>query len=1242
MFVCNICGESFHDDILCDIHKELVHKINLNDHEFELEDISLDESLPKSEDLKERNVEGRRSVIQYASTSKSHNVEDQEKVNNNSRASVIQYTSSKPLAVELLQQALPKSSVRHFKIKNFDFDLPQFLLQTKNLIVKTLKSELNRLNFIKFGLLLDCFFTNVQNEISPRGFLTKVKSLMKSSDIESIVDDCLQDITTKITEHEGRGSGWSLLKVDALNIRVHKHGYGDRGSSYIPLPKKIRDTGSCINIQNYDNECFRYAMLAKFITDGNVHRPNYRYEQLKNKYNFRGISYPVSLNDIKKFEKQNPAVSVNVFGLDERNNVYPLQITKEEKLDHTDLLLIKSDEISHYVYIKQFNTLVANQLSRRNVGITTCKRCFCYVPKTEPRGGRQWLLEHQRLCNEKEVAKIILPTRERAVLKFNKVVHQYRIPVVVYADFEASLMPIDIQNEQSTSRSKYQMHEPNSFCILVKSTLDEDHLQQHNLSSKPYIYRGEKAAEKFVTALYEIANNVEKLYDNIVPMKPLNEDQQKVHKSSLKCYLCNGSFTADNVKVHDHCHLTGNYRGPACNKCNINYKLPRFIPVILHNLSGYDAHFIVPQLGRDNGNIDVLATSTEKFISFSKKVGKIKLRFLDSFRFMPSSLMKLSENLKRADLKETRKLVPEENMDLVLQKGIFPYDYIDSLQRFEETSLPPAECFYSKLNEVELDPRDYQHACNVWNELNMRTLGEYNDFYIKLDVTLLCDIMEEFRNTCFDAYGLDPLHSYTSPGLAWQAMLKDTQCCLELLTDIDMLLMIESGVRGGLTQSVTRYVKANNKFLPDYDAEKESVFLGYFDANNLYGWAMSRPLPYGDFKWINPDTLGDIKDLPSAGNIGYILDCDFEYPDTLHDHHYDFPLLARSEIPLNGKHPKLLMTLSNKERYVAHISVVQQAIQMGLRITKVHRVIQFSQSCWLKPYIDSNTRRRALATSAFQKDFFKLMNNSVFGKTLENKRKHKNVKLVTDTAKLEKLVRQPNFQTSIIINENLVAVCMNKTKIKMDRPLYVGMSILDISKTHMYDFHYNKMVKFFGRENIGIAYMDTDAFIYWVKSNDLYYDIRTFEYNNEFDFSDYPKNHPNYDNDRNKKVLGKFKDEANGIVLDEIVALMAKLYALKLCIEDEPEEKSCIKKAKGIKNLYLKKNLKFEHYKKCLMDKEIYTAKFNTIRSFNHQLYSVTEVKKALSYFDDKRIILEDGIHTLPYGHYSLKNITDH
>lgn len=1230
-YLCIVCGELFEDYILFDNHKELHRNIEEVQEPMQIdEDLNIEMSCstkyPNNAMINTNNISASSSNEREKTGCGLKTKERQDICINQS-----EHTNRG--VIETYAESLDGVVVRHYRIRNVNnYQIETFLTNSQTVIVNTLKNELKRLNCVKFNILLDATFTNIDGETSIRGFIARSRSIIKTTNLEDVVQECFQELIIKLTEHESRGSGWSLLQVNSMDVRVHKQGYGDRGSSYIPLPKKISDTKSCINVQNQDNECFKYAMLTKFIHDQpNFHPKNInKFSSLSNKYNFSGVNYPVSLKDIVKFEKCNVGVSVNVFGLDDSQNVYPLKIVNTELRDHSDLLLLKDGDVSHYVYIKDFNRLVARQLRRKNKhALIVCKRCLCYVSKSNNRLGVNWLSEHMRICGKHQEVRIDLPLHDRANLMFNKVSHQYRIPIVLYADFEATLISVDDVNNAG-SRFKYQKHEPNSYALMLKSTLTDDQLEYYNLTSKPKIYRGENVAKHFIDELYDIAAKVEILYSHMIPMEELTDYQQAIHEAAAHCYICDQIFTELNPKVKDHDHLTGEYRGPACNSCNINYKLPKFIPVVLHNLQKYDSHMIIPELGRDSGSIDVLATTNENFISFSKKVGKMKLKFIDSYKFMSCSLQKLTENLQRSNLVETRKLVPEDKLDLVIRKGVFCYDYIDSLERFNETSLPPIEKFYSKLTEEDIDPSDYQHACRVWDEMKFKNLGEYNDFYVSLDVTLLCDIMEEFRNTCFKAYGLDPLYYCTAPGLAWQAMLKQTKCNLQLLTDIDMLLMIESGIRGGITQSITRRVKANNKYLADYNPNEESIFLGYFDANNLYGWAMSKPLPYGEFKWVDPCNIGDILQIQPDGEVGYFLECDIEYNEALHDHHYDLPLLPRSETPPGKKHKKLMTTLCNKTKYVAHYLIIQQAIQLGLKVSKIHRAIQFKQSCWLKPYIDSNTSRRTKANSTFEKDFYKLMNNAIFGKTLENKRKHKNVKLVTDARKLEKLAAKPNFNTSIIINENLVAVCMDKTSIKMDRPLYVGMSILDISKTLMYDFHYNKMVKYFGRDNIGICYMDTDSYVYWIKTDDMYYDLKVFPYNNDFDFSDYPKTHLLYDN-QNKKVIGKFKDEANGNLLKEIIALASKMYAIEF------EELNCIKKAKGIKNSFVKKNITFANYKHCLEEHITYTATFNNIRSFNHQLFSVRETKKSLSPYDDKRVILQDGIHTLPYGHYSLR-----
>ena len=232
------------------------------------------------------------------------------------------------------------------------------------------------------------------------------------------------------------------------------------------------------------------------------------------------------------------------------------------------------------------------------------------------------------------------------------------------------------------------------------------------------------------------------------------------------------------------------------------------------------------------------------------------LVFLDSFQFMSSSLNNLVKNLPDEALKYTYNIFKQEQFNLMKQKGIYPYDHMDSFEKFKQTKLPMKEQFYSILNNEHITDEDYQHAQNVWNTFKLQSMGEYHDLYLKSDILLLADVFENFRKTCLQYYKLDPCHYFTSPGLSWDAMLKMTDIKLELMVDIDMFQFIEKGMRGGISYIANRYGKANNKYMKNYDEKAPSKYIMYLDANNLYGWAMSQFLPTGNFKlkkptWVN-------------------------------------------------------------------------------------------------------------------------------------------------------------------------------------------------------------------------------------------------------------------------------------------------------------------------------------------------------------------------------------------------------
>ena len=279
------------------------------------------------------------------------------------------------------------------------------------------------------------------------------------------------------------------------------------------------------------------------------------------------------------------------------------------------------------------------------------------------------------------------------------------------------------------------------------------------------------------------------------------------------------------------------------------------------------------------------------------------------------------------------------------------------------------------------------------------------------------------------------------------SMFKKTNINLELLTDYDMLLMVEEGIRGGICHSIHRHARANNKYMKNYDKNEESLYIQYLDAKNLYGWGMSQKLPVNGFKWVNNEINEEfIKNYDENSDKGYILEVDVKYPRNLHDLHSDLSFLPkRMKI---DKYKKLVCNLRNKKKYVVHINSLKQALNHGLKLKKVHRIIEFNQEAWLKPYIDMNTELRKLAKNDFQKDFFKLMNNSVFGKTMENIRKHRDIKLVTTNKRRSKLVSEPNYQTMNYISEDLSIIKMKRTKVIMNKPIYSGLSILEISKIY--------------------------------------------------------------------------------------------------------------------------------------------------------------------------------------------------
>ena len=1122
----------------------------------------------------------------------------------------------------------------------------KFLEHAKPPIINIFNSNRNIKTILYLHVLMSQGETIKEFAFHSKGLKLILEGTNENETYDEMVEEILEEIDMA---RDAEGSGWRFEKVEKLILHTTRWEPVNAGS-YIELPQELKNRKAIINMKNQDDKCFMWCVLrALNLKDKNAERID---NDLKNKVdtlNMEGIQYPVSLRGIDRFEHLNPEISITVLGYNKEEKVYPLKVSKYTGCEYDIvLLLIKDGEKSHYCLVKNISALLSSQINNHKGTRYFCLNCFNSFKSPDS------LDKHKEYCYNNECVKISMPP-QNTFLRFKNFRYSEKAPFAIYADFESLIKPMD-NCDPDPNRSytkKYQKHEPISFCYYIEcfnntlcKEIFNDDTKRKQLKS--YIKTKPEDPDVIDVFIKWLEDDV-KFLANIKEKKMVfTKENEKQFNMASDCWICGEELGND--RVRDHCHYTGCYRGAAHNTCNLKYSKPKGVPVFFHNLTGYDSHLFIKKLGSSNKkeNIECIPNNEEKYITFTKNIivgqytnkkGEVKdktfkIVFKDSLKFMSSSLGALVNNLPKNGFKNISKYYTPEEVELIKQKGFYPYEFMNIEEKFNDTKLPPREVFYSKLSGKGISEKNYKHAWNVWNTFKMKTFKDYHKLYNETDVLLLADVFENFRNLCLKIYGLDPVYYFTAPGLAWDACLKMTNINLELLSDPNMLLMFEKGIRGGISIISNRYGEANNKYMGNrFNKNELSKYLMYLDANNLYGSAMSEKLPIHSFKWLSSgemEKLFNNRVVQIWEKTPCILEVDLEYPEDLHDLHNDYPFCPERVECKNGVE-KLIPNLRNKTKYVIHYKNLIQCLKAGLKLKKIHRGIKFIESEWMKPYIEMNTNLRTKAKNNFEKDFFKLMNNSVFGKTMENIRNRVNVKLVNTQERLKKLSAKPNYKSCKIFNENLISVHMKKTSLTMNKPVYLGMCILDLSKTIMYDFHYNYIKPKYG-EKAKLLFTDTDSFMYEIETEDFYKDISK-DVKDRFDTSDYPENHPSgIPTGINKKVLGMFKDEAAGKRIKEFVGLRAKLYSF--IMEDGKENKRC----KGVKKQVVESSITHEDYKTCLRTGKEQLRKQNILRSYEHEVYTEEVNKIALSALDDKRHILSDGIHTLAWGHYKIKN----
>ena len=550
----------------------------------------------------------------------------------------------------------------------------------------------------------------------------------------------------------------------------------------------------------------------------------------------------------------------------------------------------------------------------------------------------------------------------------------------------------------------------------------------------------------FVDEVIRLENKMAFYFKNINKDIIMTDDDEEEYRNNNICRFCEKEILSD--KVRDHCHLTGKYRGPAHSTCNIKVtqKQCNFLPFIFHNFSNYDCHMFFKKLvdkKKDRVDFEIIPKTNEEYISVTYGC----IRFIDSYRFLSSGLDALvktlvdNSNKTLGDIKEEivdndyilkivtdigeynrtikdlKKDYPEkiknleealldymgENDRKILKTGFpdkwryltkklaYPYEYFNSIEDYHKpVNNLKKEHFFSKLKNGYPDDKEIDRTMDIINKFNIKNGEELTEIYLESDVLLLACIFEKFIKVSVNEFGINPLYCVSLPGYTWQCGLKYTQIKLQTLQDKDMILLLENNIRGGISSIMgDRYVRSD-----------ENGKIMYFDAKNLYGHSMSEPLPYDEIKYDNAE-IEDILCTSDDSDIGYFIEVDLTYPDSIKEITKNFPFA-----PMNKRNnpdnfndymkeikpdtyiqtSNLICDWSDKKNYLVHYRMLKLYIRHGMIVDKVHSIISFKQSRWLEKYISFNTQKRNKAKNDFEKDFYKLLKNAFYGKTMENVR----------------------------------------------------------------------------------------------------------------------------------------------------------------------------------------------------------------------------------------------------------------
>jgi hypothetical protein len=1060
-----------------------------------------------------------------------------------------------------------------------------------NVIVELTDEEKERLAYYKNNL----------DEMNNDSLLNKKSSRKRIFDIDVVIKDGEQmELNKFIRLNKKRVENENLKKKrQEEEEKIKKEDEERRNNrgigNWFPIPETLEKLRFIFNprqTMSLKGSCFLMCTVAAL---NNIQNENTLFKIMKNVLDgidqrlvgVENVRKNVTVNLIKSFAFANNLKYV-IWEVLERGDLYCVNKKCEinPKAETEIFLLLIRDHFALINNVEAFVLMIKN-INHRNYLV--CHLCKDNVFRTT-----ESLEKHIESCVcSREGKNFKLLDDDKCEMKFKNHANKINHLNVMYADIESILVKVDIEKKSTKFTS---IHKPIMIgTFLLNKELDNN---QYNL------FEGTSCIDYFLNHVRSVVLNIRKKYlKKYIKIEFTNEKS--------KCLLCNEDVNNGVFIVRGFGMLPSN-----CilhRECFDKFNPKRELIIIFHNLKGYDSHFIVDKFSKECTKFFTVPKTREKYTFFTGEIHNIKVKFIDSYAFLQDSLASLAKNLNTSKFRFMKgrewSFFPKE---LIGQKIPFPYEYIDSEEKLYESEFPSDQKhWYSSLSNHTPSINDISKALNIFNNFDCQNIGDYMKIYLKVDVYLLAEIFEEFRYNVLKNYKVDPCHYFTTPGLAWDCAFsfiysRNKDFKLELLNREDLIsFFTEPGtIRGGIsTVSSLKYI----------DNLKEDEAIHYLDVTNLYGYAMTFSLPTGGFKFLQFDDMMYYgMELLDAWfdeyEYGLIYEIDAYIDPAYHNKYNDLPLLP------SFYDKKLSPNFFKKTNYKIHVALLQQAYRFeGLVITKISRILQFNQSPWLKDYVEFNTDKRLNSSSESERSFYKLMNNGVYGKTLEDEQKRSDLKFfsINDYDKMIEEYYSFGIKYYSKFTENIYISEKNERPF-FSKPVYVGFTILELSKRHMYFLLYDVVKPILKAE---LMYMDTDSFVIYTKEK-----IDWMRVSSCFDLSCFGI-------DRNKGKLGTLKIEYPHKKITKFYGLCAKTYIVTFT---NWFFKKYVIKNKGCDNYGIGEN----HFRKALMDEDYVLKKdMVSLRSFNHDIFTVVQNKLTLSFKEDNKRYSYSLKNTYARGH---------